>query len=234
VGDLDGVIREQAQLLADVELAAESPDAAVAGSEASRCLLTAVVRAPRPPPPGAGGARFEAAAADGVRVKRLGRVVEEGAGAVLRGAGGVSAAGAGCLRVFGSAGAGNGQFNTPTCCALDDEGNLVVSDYGNHRIQVLRYSDGAHLRTIGSRGAGNGQFSSPVGIAFDGAGHILVADQGNHRVQMLRYSDGAHVRTIGSSGSGNGQFQNPFGIVVDGQGRFAVCEWSGNRVQVLE
>ena len=51
VGDLDGVIREQAQLLADVELAAEFPDAAVADSEASRCLLTAVVQAPRPPPP---------------------------------------------------------------------------------------------------------------------------------------------------------------------------------------
>ena len=77
------------------------------------------------------------------------------------------------LRVFGSAGAGNGHFNSPVFCALDDEGNLVVSDQGNHRIQVLRYSDGAHLRTIGSQGAGNGQFSSPVGIAFDGAGHIL-------------------------------------------------------------
>ncbi len=91
VGDLDGVIREQAQLLADVELAAESPDAAVAGSEASRCLLTAAVRAPRPPPAGAGGARFEAAAADGVRVKRLGRVVEECGGADVSGSSAKSA-----------------------------------------------------------------------------------------------------------------------------------------------
>ena len=51
VGDLEGVIEEQAQLLADVELAAASPDAAVADSEASRCLLTAATRAPLPPPP---------------------------------------------------------------------------------------------------------------------------------------------------------------------------------------
>ena len=235
VGDLDGVIREQAQLLADVELAAESPDAAVADSEASRCLLTAVVRAPRPPPPGAGGARFEAAAAVGVRVKRLGRVVEEGTGAVVRGAGGVSAAGAGCLRVFGSKGTGNGQFQGPICCALDDEGNLVVSEESNHRIQVLRYSDGAHLRTMGSQGAGNGQFSNPMGIAFDGAGHILVADQNNHRVQMLRYSDGAHVRTIGSQGSGNGQFNQPCGgIAIDSDGRIVVSDSLNHRVQVLE
>jgi hypothetical protein len=234
VGDLDGIIREQAQLLADVELAASSPDAAVAGSEASRCLLTAVTRAPRPPPPGAGGGRFEAAAADAVRLRRLGRVVGGGARAVLGRAGGVSAAGAGFRRVFGSGGSGNGQFQYPFCCALDDEGNLVVSDFGNHRIQVLRYSDGTHLRTIGSQGSGNGQFSSPMGIAFDGAGHILVADYSNNRVQMLRYSDGAHVRTIGSSGSGNGQFNGPVGVVVDGEGRFAVCEYGGNRVQVLE
>ena len=70
-----GIIREQEQLLADVELAASLPDAAVAGSEVSRCLLTAVTRAPRPPPPGAGGGRFGAAAADAVRVRRLGRIV---------------------------------------------------------------------------------------------------------------------------------------------------------------
>jgi hypothetical protein len=208
---LDGIIREQAQLLADVQLAASSPDAAVAGSEASRCLLTAVARAPLPPPPGAGGGRFEAAAADGVRVRRLGRVVEGGARAVLRRAGGVSAAGAGFLRALGGKGGGNGQFQNPVCCALDDQGNLVVSDWNrpNHRIQVLRYSDGAHLRTSGSQGLGNGQFSSPHGFAFDGAGHILVADYSNHRVQMLRYSDSAHVRTIGSQGSGNSQFSSP-------------------------
>jgi hypothetical protein len=79
VGDLEGVIEEQAQLLADVELAAASPDAAVADSEASRCLLTAATCAPLPPPPGVGGGRFEpAAAADAVRGRRLGRIVGGG------------------------------------------------------------------------------------------------------------------------------------------------------------
>jgi DNA-binding beta-propeller fold protein YncE len=90
-----------------------------------------------------------------------------------------------------------------------------------HRIQVLRYSEGAHLRTIGSRGSGNGQFQSPLGIAFDGAGHLVVAEYGNHRVQVLRYSDGAHVRTIGSGGSGNGQFANPYDLAVDCDGPIA-------------
>jgi hypothetical protein len=71
VGDLEGALEEQAQLLADVELAAASPDGCVEGSEAARCLLAAVLlsRAPRLPPPDRG--RFEAAAVS----RLLGRIV---------------------------------------------------------------------------------------------------------------------------------------------------------------
>jgi hypothetical protein len=83
VGELEGLVRERVQLLADVELAAASTESCVAGSEAARCLLTAVTRAPRPPPPDAGGGRFEAAAAAAaaVRGRLLGRVVGGGAAA---------------------------------------------------------------------------------------------------------------------------------------------------------
>jgi tripartite motif-containing protein 71 len=108
---------------------------------------------------------------------------------------------------------------------------LVVSD-DNHRIQVFRYIDGAHLRTIGSRGAGNGQFNGPWGIAFDGAGHIIVSERDGHRVQVLRYNDGAHVITIGSEGRGNGDFFYPSSIAVDGEGNVAVFDGSNYRVQV--
>jgi len=148
--------------------------------------------------------------------------------------GGVAGAGAGFVRAIGSRGAGDGQFNQPCGgVAFDGEGNLVVSDCDNHRIQVFRYIDGAHLRTIGSFGAGNGQFNYPWGIAFDGAGHIIVSECFNHRVQVLRYSDGAHVITIGGSqGSGNGQFDYPRGIAVDGEGNFAVYDSDNYRVQV--
>ena len=150
--------------------------------------------------------------------------------------GAVAAAGAGCVRVIGSEGAGNGQFKHPFGgVAFDGEGNLVVCDGNNHRIQVFRYSDGTHLRSIGSRGVGNGQFDNPFSIAFDGAGHIVVSERSSHRVQVLRYSDGAHVRTIGSYGSGNGRFYNPYGgIAIDSDGRIVVADTYNHRVQVLE
>ncbi len=108
------------------------------------------------------------------------------------------------IRTFGSKGIDNGQFGAGHCgLAFDSEGNLVVADCGNNRVQVLRYLDGTHIRTIGSKCSGAGRFSHPSGVAFDAAGHIVVVETGNHRVQVLRYSDGAHVRTIGSQGSGN-------------------------------
>jgi len=147
--------------------------------------------------------------------------------------GAVAAAGAGFARAIGSHGASNGQFNGPSGgVAFDDEGNLVVADGQNHRIQVFCYIDGAHLRTIGGRGKGKGQLNEPWGIAFDGAGHIIVSERDGHRVQVLRYSDGAHVITIGSRGSRNGQFIEPRGIAVDGEGNIAVFDHGNARVQV--
>lgn len=40
------------------------------------------------------------------------------------------------LLKFGSNGEGNGQFNAPTGVAVDANGNIVVADWGNSRIQV--------------------------------------------------------------------------------------------------
>lgn len=37
---------------------------------------------------------------------------------------------------FGSHGEGNGQFNAPTGVAVDSNGNIIVADWGNSRIQA--------------------------------------------------------------------------------------------------
>ena len=91
--------------------------------------------------------------------------------------GGVAAAaGSGFVCTIGTKGAGDGRFHDPSGgVAFDGDGNLVVSDYNNHRIQVLRYSDGVHLRTIGCIdewtrwGRQDGRFIQPWGVAFDGS-----------------------------------------------------------------
>ena len=82
VGDLEVTLQEQAQLLADVEIAAASPEAAVAGSEACRCLRAAVTRGSQAPDAGCGGGRFESVECIGVGAclppgGRLGRIIVE-------------------------------------------------------------------------------------------------------------------------------------------------------------
>ena len=89
------------------------------------------------------------------------------------------------VHTIGSNGSGPGQLNCPGGVAVDGDGNILVADQSNHRVQVLR-ADGTHIRTIGSRGSGPGQFSRPSGVAMDGDGNVLVADSGNNRVQVLR------------------------------------------------
>lgn len=42
------------------------------------------------------------------------------------------------LLKFGSNGEGNGQFNAPTGVAVDVNGNIIVADWGNSRIQVIK------------------------------------------------------------------------------------------------
>ena len=88
------------------------------------------------------------------------------------------------LRCFGSAGAGPGQLRSLTGVAVDAEGNIIVTEWGNHRVLVFR-PDGSVARSVGSQGAGPGQLMNPWGVAVDGEGKILVAEYGNNRVQIF-------------------------------------------------
>jgi DNA-binding beta-propeller fold protein YncE len=153
------------------------------------------------------------------------------------------------MRSLGSKGSSAGQFNFPRsikAVTIGTEQQLIVADTGNscrfcrppfslspgnHRVQVLRASDGVCLRAFGSKGSSNGNFSSPFGVALDRNGDVVVADTENHRVQVLRFSDGACLRTIGSRGSGNGQFESPRDVAVDLNGRIIVTDAGNNRLQ---
>ena len=55
-------------------------------------------------------------------------------------------------------------------------GQIYVSDYGNHRIQVLTM-DGKHVRSLGSHGTKTGMFVNPRRLMRGPSGILLVTDQ---------------------------------------------------------
>jgi DNA-binding beta-propeller fold protein YncE len=84
----------------------------------------------------------------------------------------------------GGKGTEDGQFDSPVGIAVDGNGNVLVADTNNGRIEKFS-PNGAFLSTMGTKGSGQGQLGQPNGLAIDRAGNIYVADAGNHRVQKL-------------------------------------------------
>ena len=67
---------------------------------------------------------------------------------------------------------------------VDQEGNFVVADHANHRIQVFN-SNGEYVRKFGSYGNGNGQVQNPIGVGLLSNGNIVVAEWYGNRVQIF-------------------------------------------------
>jgi len=86
----------------------------------------------------------------------------------------------------GGKGTGKGEFDSPTGIAVDANGNVLVADTNNRRIEKFSPT-GAFLSIMGQ-----GELSAPNGIAVDRAGNIYVADAGNHHVQKLA-ADGTFI-----------------------------------------
>ena len=78
----------------------------------------------------------------------------------------------------GSKGRGKGQFDSPTAMAVDRNGNLLIADTGNGRIEKFSRT-GSFITSIGL-------FEAPSGIAIDHSGNIYVAEIGSkHSLQKL-------------------------------------------------
>ena len=98
---------------------------------------------------------------------------------------GLSSVPEGVTNMFeGGTGSGKGQFDSPTGIAVDGNGNVLVADTNNGRIEKFSPT-GAFLGVIGTKGTGYGQLGAPNGIAVDRAGNIYVADASKHVVEKL-------------------------------------------------
>ena len=77
---------------------------------------------------------------------------------------------------------GGGLFFGPRDVVILPDGNLLVTDTGNHRLQIID-KEGNFVQALGSQGTFPGQFSEPVGVDVGSDGSLYITDTWNGRIQ---------------------------------------------------
>ena len=121
-----------------------------------------------------------------------------------------------------------GDFSFPQNLAIDETGNVYVTDLGNKRVQKFT-NEGTFLVAWGSSGSGSGQFHSPAGIVeFNGT--VFVVDNQLQRIQTFDL-EGNFITKWGDEGSAQGQFLLPNGIAAGVNGTIYVVDTGNQRIQ---
>ena len=123
-----------------------------------------------------------------------------------------------------------GVFWGPRAIAIDNEGNLLVTDTGNKRVQVFD-ANGGFITQFGGGGVEAGLLEEPVGIAVGPDGSVYVADTWNQRIQQFD-SNYQFVREWPVPGwEGEDIFNKPY-LTVDQAGNVYATDPTGWRVLV--
>ena len=125
---------------------------------------------------------------------------------------------------------GPGEFSLPTNIALDQDGNVYVTDSLNFRVEIFD-AEGNFLSQFGQHCDAIGCFERPKGIAVDSDGHIWVVDSNLALVEIFN-RDGELLAYVGGPGRSLGRFNAPMGIAIDKNNRVFVSEqYPWGRVQ---
>jgi DNA-binding beta-propeller fold protein YncE len=133
--------------------------------------------------------------------------------------------------VFRSPDADSEELSPPSGFHCTPQGNLILADDFNHRIQIYDAHQNL-IKSFGSKGKNSGEFHYPKGIATDREGNIYVADSWNHRVQKFD-AMGNHQFSIGSCGEGKEQLNEPYDVFIAPNTDIFIVERYNHRIQIF-
>jgi sugar lactone lactonase YvrE len=148
------------------------------------------------------------------------------------------------------------MFNEPTGLAIDDKGNLFVSDTGNQRIRYIDFTNGT-VSTVAGGGdyssnalyvegqyidgaAADARFSNPAGLTVARDGSLLVADRSN---QVIRLITNNEVHTLVGQGTEYGKadgilaaayLNDPSDVIELSDGSLAIADSSNNKIRIVQ
>jgi sugar lactone lactonase YvrE len=141
------------------------------------------------------------------------------------------------LRVIGQSGSpsaeqdGGGLFFGPRDIVILNDGNILVTDTGNHRLQVFD-PEGNFLYTEGAQGIQPGQFYEPVGLGYSPSETIYVVDTWNGRIQELT-TDLFPLNSWQVDAWFGESINNKPYVAIDDQDRLYVSDPEGYRILVF-
>jgi hypothetical protein len=159
------------------------------------------------------------------------------------------------IKVFGSRGKGDEQFDYVHGVSIGPDGNVYVADSYNNRLSAYDKA-GTRLWIVRTGNPGNGaqvvnnmlaadeatdtrltadqQMQLPAGLTIDGAGRIVVADIFDCTLAVFDSKTGAFIGKYGEAGSDDGQFFYPVSVSYDpGRDWFTVADSLNKRVEIV-
>lgn len=156
--------------------------------------------------------------------------------------------GSGVRGFLGDGGAAtSAQMNSPYRVAIDEAGNMLISDLNNNRVR--RVTPAGIISTVGGNGtvgfsgdngpANAAQLNAPYSARIDPAGNVLIAEFASNRIRRVA-PDGT-ISTLAGTGvagfsgdngpAGAAQVRQPTDIAIDGNGNIYFADSTNYRIR---